>query len=162
MFEQLEDAIKRGLKGKYIHIDPLRALEGLDAVQASTIPEKGIHSCWQLLNHIVYWQDLMLSALREEPVNWPKDNAASWPESNSLNDEESWNELVSKFKAGLEDAERLTAKIQSLIDLPAWPNVPPFAAFMVLVQHNAYHLGEIVGTRQALGFWPPPEYKPMF
>ncbi len=162
MFEQLENAIRRSLRGKYIHIDPLKALEGLNTKNANVVPENGIHSCWQLLSHIVYWQDLMLSALREENVQWPKTNEESWPDNELLKDQATWDELVTKFENGIQEAEALSKKVESLDDLPAWPKVTPFAALMVFAQHNAFHLGEIIATRQALGFWPPPEYKQTF
>ncbi|TFG27145.1 DinB family protein [Candidatus Thorarchaeota archaeon] len=162
MFEQLEYSIKSGLRGRHIHIDPLKALEGIDADKACKVPSVGIHSVWQILHHIVYWQDLMLSAIRGEEVQWPKNNDDSWLKNGYRKVKDSWDELHSRFKSGIEEAEELCKSIESLDDLPSWPKVKPFAALMVFAQHNAYHLGEIVATRQALGFWPPPDYKPMF
>ena len=162
MFEALEKSIKGGLKGNHIHMTPLKALEGLTAETARTLPSKGEHSCWHILHHIVFWQDLMLSALRKESVNWPKNNEVSWPSDDQLKKDDDWVALVESFKKGLEESDGLTNTIESMDDLPAWPKVPPFAALMVLIQHNAFHFGEIVATRQALGIWPPPEYKPTF
>ena len=162
MFERLEKSIKSGLRGKYIHMDPLKALEGLTAETARLTPDKGEHSCWYILYHTVFWQDLMLGALRKESVNWPKNNEISWPSDDQLKKDDDWVALVESFKKGLEEADGLTSIIESNEDLPAWPKVPPFAAFMVFIQHNAFHFGEIVATRQALGIWPPPGYKPTF
>ena len=162
MIERLEKSIKMGLRGKHIHIDPVKAVQGLTAETARMIPEKGNYSCWHYLYHIVFWQDLMLGALRKESVNWPKSNEASWPNDDMLKDDDDWTTLVEKFEKGLVDAESLTSTLDSMDDLPAWPKVPPFAAYMVFAQHNAYHIGQIVATRQALGLWPPPEYKATF
>ncbi|MBN2230084.1 MAG: DinB family protein [Candidatus Thorarchaeota archaeon] len=162
MFDILERSLKFGLRGKHIHMDPQKALEGLNAETASMLPFKGDHSCWHILYHMVFWQDLMLSAIRGDDVDWPKNNDSSWLSNDMLGDPEDWQDLVQKFVDGLNEAEELVKGIQSLDDLPAWPKVPPFAAFMSLNQHNAYHTGEIVATRQALGIWPPPEYKPTF
>jgi uncharacterized damage-inducible protein DinB len=160
--EVLEQALKRGLRGKYTHIDPLKALEGLTAESASMIPTRGTHSCWHLLYHIVYWQELMLSALRGEKVGWPKNNDMSWPSKDALKKPNEWTKLVKKYEKGLIEANEHVKKIESFEDLPSWPKVPPFAAIMVIAQHNSFHLGEIVATRQALGIWPPPEYKATF
>lgn len=161
MLDKLEINLKGGLRGKYIHLDPLKVLEGLEAATANAVPPKGIHSCWQILYHIVYWQELMLSACKGESVQWPKNNDASWPENAGL-DTHTWTEIVSKFKKGIEVAETLTTKIDSIGDLPAWPKVPLYIGLMHLIQHNSFHFGELVATRQALGFWPPPEYKQTF
>jgi uncharacterized damage-inducible protein DinB len=160
--DKLEQALKRGIRGKYTHIDPLKALEGLTADSAAIIPPKGWHSCWHLLYHIVYWQELMLAALRGEKVNWPKNNDLSWPSENTLKQSNEWAKLVQKFEEGLIEADKHVEKTESFEDLPSWPKVAPFAAIMVIAQHNSFHMGEIVATRQALGLWPPPEYKATF
>ncbi len=162
MFEVMTNSFKRGLRGKGTHLDPLKALDGFTPETARMIPNNGTHSCWHILYHIVYWQDFMLAALRGEQVDWPKNNEESWPTSKMIENQEDWMGLIEKFENGLIEAESLTSKLESTKDLPAWPKVPPFAAFLVLIQHNSYHIGEIVATRQALGLWPPPEYKATF
>jgi hypothetical protein len=126
------------------------------------IPEKSSYSCWHYLHHIVFWQELMLSALRKESVEWPKTNETSWPKDESLKNDDGWSALVEKFETGLAEADSMTTSLDSSDDLPAWPKVPPFAAYLVFMQHNAYHIGQIVTTRQALGLWPPPDYKITF
>ncbi|MHA1136319.1 MAG: DinB family protein [Candidatus Thorarchaeota archaeon] len=158
----MEKSIKSGLRGRHIHIDPLKAVEGLTAKTARIVPVKGKFSCWHYLYHIVFWQDLMLSALRNESVDWPKNNEASWPKDELLKNDEDWIVLIEKFEKGLAEADSLTANLNSIDDLPAWPKVPPFAAYLIFMQHNAYHIGQIIAIRQTLGFWPPPDYKPTF
>ncbi len=102
----------------------------------------------------------MLEALRgTKEVNWPKSNVQSWPTKISK-DEIEWKGLVERFKSGLNEAYKMTDDIKSQEALPAWPKVPAYQALMVFGQHNAYHFGQIVATRQALGFWPPsPDHK---
>ncbi len=160
MLGTLTAALKNSLNGKHIHVNPLKALENLTPEMAAQIPESGEHSCWHILNHIVFWQDLMLEALRgNKEVEWPINNEVSWPTKISKN-EKDWKELVARFKSGLDEGYKMTENIEFQDDLPAWPKVPAFRALMVFGQHNAYHIGEIVATRQALGFWPPsPDHK---
>lgn len=162
MIESLEKSFKNGLRGKYIHFDPLKAIQDLTAETAREVPEKGKFSSWQILYHIVFWQDLMLSALRKESVDWPENNEPSWLTEERMKNDEDWDALVKKFEKGLEEADSLTNTISSMEDLPAWPKVPPFAGYLVLIQHNSYHIGQLIGTRQALGHWPPPDYKATF
>jgi hypothetical protein len=162
MIERLEKSLKNGLRGRHTHLDPLKAVQGLTAETARIIPEKGEHSCWHQLYHVVFWQHLMLGALRKESVDWPKNNATSWPTDEQLKKDADWDALVEKFEIGLIEADSMTKSIDSMDDLPAWPKVPPFAAYLVLIQHNAFHIGELTATRQALGLWPPPDYKATF
>jgi len=133
MFDKIQKSILNGLQGTHVHVNPFKALEGLDADTAKKVPPNGGHSCWQILYHIVYWQDFMLPHLRKEEVNW-----------------------------GIEEAEAITKTIDSFENLPTDPKVPSYAALMVFIEHNAYHVGQIVATRQAIGAWPPPDYKKTF
>jgi uncharacterized damage-inducible protein DinB len=160
MLDTMKVALNFSLTGKHIHVNPVKAVENLTAEKASKLPENGEHSCWQILHHIVFWQDLMLEALRrKKEVNWPKTNELSWAAEISNNDKD-WNNLVERFKKGLDEALKMTEDIESQEELPAWPKVPAYQALMVFGQHNAYHIGQLVATRQALGFWPPsPDHK---
>jgi len=160
MFGVLTAALKNSIKGQHIHVDPMVALKNLTPEMAAEVPEKSEHSCWHILHHIVFWQDLMLEALRgKKEVNWPKTNEPSWLKV-LPKDGKKWDELVQKFKSGMEEGYEMTENIESLEALPSWPKIPVFRALMVFGQHNAYHIGEIVATRQALGYWPPsPDYK---
>jgi len=162
MYEKIQKSILNGLQGTHVHVNPFKALEGLDADTAKKVPPNGGHSCWQILYHIVYWQDFMLPHLRKEEVNWPRDNKKSWPDNDSLNGEEDWEALITRFKKGIEEAEVITKTIDSFENLPTDPKVPSYAALMVFIEHNAYHVGQIVATRQAIGAWPPPDYKKTF
>ncbi|MHA1943215.1 MAG: DinB family protein [Candidatus Thorarchaeota archaeon] len=160
MLGTLTASLKNSLSGKHIHIAPMKALENLSPEMAAKVPENSEHSCWHILHHIVFWQDLMIEALRgNNEVKWPDKNQLSWPTEISK-DENEWTALVERFKTGLDEGYKMTENIDSQDDLPAWPKVPTFRALMVFGQHNAYHIGEIVATRQALGYWPPsPDYK---
>ena len=160
MLETMTTALKFSLTGKHIHVNPVKAIENLTAEEASKLPENGEHSCWHILFHTVFWQDLMLEALRRnEKVNWPKSNEESWAVE-ITKDAKDWEGLVERFKSGLDEALKMAEDIESQEELPAWPKVPRYQALMVFGQHNAYHIGEIVATRQALGLWPPsPDHK---
>jgi len=160
MLDTMTKALKFSLTGHHIHVDPKKAVENLTAETAGKVPENSEHSCWHILHHIVFWQDLMLEALRKkEKVNWPKTNEPSWAVE-ITKDDKVWNKLVDRFNSGLDEALMMSEDIESQEALPAWPKVPAYQALMVFGQHNAYHIGEIVATRQALGLWPPsPDHK---
>ena len=156
MTDFLIGALKNGLSGKGIHMNPEQAVDGLTAEQAKMKTRDDCHSCYQILHHIIFWQDLMLEALRGKDVNWPKTNEPSWGNNEELKTSEDWEMLVSRFKFGLEEARSFAENSESLEPLPAWPGVSIGRALMVFAQHNAYHIGELVATRKGLGFWPPP------
>ncbi|MFW9786054.1 MAG: DinB family protein [Candidatus Thorarchaeota archaeon] len=155
-------SLKNSIKGEYIHVHPIEALKNLTPEMAAEVPGNSEHSCWHILYHIVFWQDFMLEALRgKKNVDWPKNNELSWLKE-LPKDGKNWEELVQHFKEGVDEAYEMTENVESMEDLPSWPKVPLFRALMVFGQHNAYHMGEIVATRQALGYWPPSEDHKVF
>jgi uncharacterized damage-inducible protein DinB len=157
MLETMTKALKFSLTGKHIHFNPAKAVENLTPEMAAEVPSNSEHSSWQILGHIVFWQDLMLEALRKkEKVAWPDNNEPSWTTKITKNKKD-WVDLVERFKNGIDEALKMSEDIESQETLPAWPKVPVYQALMVFGQHNAYHIGQIVATRQALGYWPPTD-----
>ena len=101
MKEKLSKALAAGLYGKGTHADSLKIVESISEDHAKERIVENVHSSWEQLFHIVYWQDLCIKAARLENVEWPKDGTPSWP-SDSTTD--TWNDLVIRFKVGLEEA----------------------------------------------------------
>lgn len=156
MLDFMIPALKNSLSGKGIHMNPLQAVDGLSHNEAKQTPRDDCHSCYQILHHIVFWQDLMLDALRGNEVSWPQSNDVSWPANEGLDSQSKWDDIVARFGSGIEEARLLAEKSDDLSPLPAWPGFSVGRGLLVFGQHNAYHIGEIVATRQSLGLWPPP------
>ncbi|MFW9800817.1 MAG: DinB family protein [Candidatus Thorarchaeota archaeon] len=154
MKEELAEALIDGLYGKNTHPHPLKALSNLTSELAHNRFSTDSHSSFDLLYHIVFWQDLVLEAMRGEEVAWPKKPDEDWPDSKSKAD---WDALVSRFEEGLEEGKRILNEGDLERPLPSWRNVPMLRAAIVLAQHNSYHLGQILANRIAQGSWPPPE-----
>ena len=154
---EIGSLLREWLRGKHTHVDPLKAVKGLSFEMANKRPGKDVHSCRELLYHIVYWQDLMLSALRGEDVKWPEDFSLGWPLPSKINTELKWKKLVNNFCKGVEEAETLSQKKRLTETLPSWKYVNSIGALGILALHNSYHIGQLVTVRQSLKQWPPPE-----
>jgi len=159
MNEIIAEIIRRSLHGKDAHIDPLKALKGLTAEMARKRPSPSSHSCWELLHHIVMWQSVCIDAIKGKEVDWEAAQRKEWPSQERMTDAAQWDNLVAKFERGLEEASQLVERVDLAKPIPAWGDAPTFQVLMVLVQHNSYHIGQIVATRIALGYWPPPKPK---
>ena len=157
MKEVFPKILKEGLRGHNTHVNPKKALLGLDADSARKVPCEHVHSCWDQLYHIVFWQDIVLEAVRGKEVDWSETHGKDWPTPESILDTSKWDELVERFFNGLEEADEILDNTNLLQSMPAWSEAPVAKAMLVLAQHNSYHLGQIVVARQALRIWPPPE-----
>lgn len=130
----------------------------LRGVQPSGIP----HSLWQLLEHLRRAQRDILNFCRE-PENYqdhvfPDDY---WPATAAPPSDEAWEESIRAFRADVQ-------AMQDLINDPATDvlaSIPyhrpgtytALQQVLILADHNAYHIGQIVTVRQLLGIWPPEE-----
>ena len=146
--------LKLGLRGRPAHVKTDTVFDGLDWRLAGEKPASLPHSVWEQLDHMIFWQEYMLTQLRGETPNVAEHAADSWPAEPAPADEDVWKEAVARFKKGLETAAREAekdlgeklAEDQSRMDL-----------LMTIIMHNSYHAGQVALLRRALGAWPPPE-----
>ncbi|MHA2408357.1 MAG: DinB family protein [Candidatus Ranarchaeia archaeon] len=161
MESKLVDEIKKilltAIWGSHIHIHPERALKGLSASVARKIPKGGGHSCWELVYHMQLWQDLTLRFIQGKPTEWPKEDDEVWKIPKDAQDDKAWNKLVKRFKEGLKEMEDLIDTCDMVKQIPGWEGVTIPQAIHILAQHNAYHLGQLIAVRHALGVPPPKE-----
>ena len=68
----------------------------------------------------------------------------------------SWQESVKGFRSDLKSMERLVANPSTDLYAPiAWGNGQTVLREALLVaDHNAYHVGQLVLLRRLLGVWP--------
>ncbi len=142
------------LAGGYAHVSFDEAVAGLPpklrGARASGLP----HTAWQLLEHLRLAQEDILDFSRnpkykERPFPegyWPKDSAPRKGE---------WEKSVRQCKADMKSFRKLVADPRTDIHAPLpWDkdkNILREA--LVLADHNAYHLGQLVLVRRALGAW---------
>ncbi|MBI4640222.1 MAG: DinB family protein [Candidatus Tectomicrobia bacterium] len=157
MSETLRKILADALRGEGAHVDPVRAVSNLRAESATLQPASGVHSAYQLLSHMVYWQDLILQAARGEQVSWPASLAEGWKDHSAAEAAANWASLVARFQAGVEEAGQLARTADLDQPLANWGDSTVLKALSVLAVHNSYHLGQVVMARQVAGQWPPPD-----
>jgi hypothetical protein len=89
-----------------------------------------------------------------EEIEWP---AAYWPKSAAPPSPKAWEASVAAFREDREALEKLA--LDSTIDLmakvPAGTGQTYLREILLVADHTAYHLGELVVVRRALGAWNP-------
>jgi uncharacterized damage-inducible protein DinB len=156
--EQFIKDLSSGIRGFLTHLEPMKAVEGLTPTAARMKPSDKYHSCWDLLHHTVYWQNILLQNLDGKIIDWSKlSNQDNWPTEERLNKDNNFIELVKKFNNNLETAVKKLEKIDLMTGIKIGPENTPdvtyFRLFLVFLQHTSYHLGQIVTTRKLLGDW---------
>ena len=114
------------------------------------------YSPWGLLEHmrICQWDILEFICNPEyESPPWPK---GYWPAKGEFADEKMWQKTLSDFSKDLLSVEKLVNDPGTNLYQPI-PHATDFNIFreiLLIADHNAYHLGELVVLRKALFIWP--------
>lgn len=157
----LRRALRELLAQRGAHVDVAAALADLPAELRGVRPEGHPHSVWELLEHLrIAQEDLVaytLSADAESPP-WPD---GYWPAPRDVVDEAAWQASLDGLTRGIEAMDAwardpefdLTAEIAHSDRLPDGGRRTPLRQVLVAADHLAYHLGQIVTVRQALGAW---------
>ena len=151
--ESLGASLEQALSGKSAHALTAEVFDGLDWEQAGARPEGAPYSVFQLLNHLVYWQEFGLRWLDGEPPEVPEHAAESWPGEVAPAGQGEWEEAIERFKTGRAEYERRAGEADLFVQLG------PKSALEVIqlvASHNSYHAGQVAVLRRMLGAWPPP------
>jgi len=149
----LEKTVGNALSGKGAHVETKNLFAGLDWKAAGTRPEGVPHSTFQLLNHMVYWQDWVVKWLDGENPPIPKHAAGGWPGSQGPASAKEWQRAVRGFRSGLQKLSRQSRQADLLTTRGKSSRLGMLQA---IASHNSYHAGQVVVLRQVLGSWPPP------
>ena len=113
------------------------------------------HSAWMLLEHlrITQWDILEFSRnARYESPKWPD---GYWPQSEAPLDSASWNKSIQQFRNDLNSMQDLVAnpKTDLYARIPWGGGQTILREALLLADHNAYHLGQLIDVRRATGTW---------
>ena len=155
--ERLLKELEFQLKGGNAHAKFDDVLDGLAPKLRGVKPEGMPYSSWQLLEHIRIAQHDILefcdneSGSYQQP-NWPDDY---WPRDAAPCDDQAWDKSIAGYHADLKSFLKLLRDPKRDLFAPfSWGSGQTlFHEAMLLIDHAAYHLGEIVAVRRTLGAW---------
>ncbi len=151
--QAVREALLRALSGEGAHVGAGKALDGFDPERAGARPEGAPHSAFQIVNHLVFWQDHALAWLAGDKPPTPAHDAESWPGPERPAENAEWESAVARFGTGLDRLRRHASED----DLSARRGPKTVLYILqVVAAHHSYHLGQVVLLRQQLGAWPPP------
>ena len=143
------------LKGGEAHLTLSDALADFPADQRAT-PAYGLqHTAWQLLEHIRICQWDILEFSRDPKHQSPDFPSGYWPKSPAPPNDAAWTKSV----------QSVASDLRAMMQLAKNPRADLFAPFawgdgqtllreaLLLADHNAYHVGQMVDLRRALGIW---------
>jgi len=151
--------LRKLLYGGGAHVNALNALEALDEKLTGARPANAPHSIYQLLAHMIYWQEYELQKIAGENPFYPEHAAQSWLKETAPPNLQAWNDAIQRFAEGLKRCEALLTNpatdLERIIEVKKNETVRDL--IIMIIAHNSHHLGQIITLRQQLGKWPPPK-----
>ena len=144
------------LKGGGAHVHFMDALDGFPTGKYGTFANALPHTGWQLLEHARLAQWDILEFSRNPRYVSPAFAGGYWPKTPAPPNDKTWDESVAAFQRDLEEMVYLVENPRTdlFAKIPHGEGQTVLREALVLADHNAYHLGQLVDLRRALGAWP--------
>lgn len=137
------------------HVNYESAVKDMPISLAAVVPDGAQHSAWQLMEHMrIAQRDIVEFCIDSDyrELKWPDEY---WP-SERVPSPEQWSKSVSAF---LHDRSRLLdivrdEDIDLLAPVPKGTGQTFLREVLLVADHTAYHVGQLVLLRRLLGMWP--------
>ncbi len=156
MPDTTRDLLAHALDWHDAHADLDAVLRDLPPALRGAVPEGLPYSAWQLLEHLRRAQRDILDfcvAPEYHQMQWPDDY---WPKAPAPRDAAAWDQSVAQLHADNARLQQLARDLAVDLDaaVPNGTGQTYLRELLLVIDHNAYHLGELVLLRRLLGAWP--------
>lgn len=154
--DAIRDHLVRVLSWEDAHVGFDRAVAGIPTHARGVHPPGFEHSPWQLLEHIRIAQedilDYCVNARYAHDMTFPADY---WPKTAAPPDEAAWSGSIAACAASRDRLQQLAREVPDLnATVPRGEASHTYLrAILLAADHVAYHLGQLVAVRKALGVW---------
>lgn len=154
--EALREHLLYLLRGGGAHVGFDKAIADLPAEFRGVKPVGLPFTAWRLLEHLRISQWDILEFCRNAKHVSPKWPEGYWPEEDAPPNESAWDERVRAFGADLKAMQKLVADHSTdlFARIAHSEGHTILREALLVADHNAYHLGQLVMLRRLLGAWP--------
>ena len=143
------------IKGGNAHAEFKKSIEDFPAELRGKRPKGSPHSPWELLEHMRIAQRDILEFSRNADHKSPAWPEGYWPETPEPPDPKAWDRTVHGFCQDMQSMCALIADEGSDLyaRIPHGDGQTLLREALLVADHNAYHLGQLVLVRRMLGAW---------
>ncbi len=151
--QTVRDFVAQLLAWEDAHVGFDTAVAGIPEHDRGT--RAGAHSPWELVEHIRLAQHDILDFSRNsdyKEMEWPKDY---WPPTPAPPSPAAWDESLATVRREREALKQmaLDASIDLTRKIPHGNGQTYLRELLLVADHTAYHVGQLVMVRQSLGIW---------
>jgi uncharacterized damage-inducible protein DinB len=154
--DALRDHLVRLLDWEEAHVGFDKAVDGIPPDKRGARAAGFEHSPWQLLEHLRIAQedivDFCVNPQYEHNMKWPDDY---WPKVPAPPDAAAWMDSIASYTRSVERLKQLARETADLTaKVPTGKRTQTYLrAILLAADHAAYHVGQLVAVRRALGVW---------
>jgi uncharacterized damage-inducible protein DinB len=154
--DALRNHLVRALDWEEAHVGFDKAVDGIPSDKRGARAAGFEHTPWQLLEHIRIAQedilDFCVNANYAHNMKWPDDY---WPKHPAPPNAKAWTDSVASYARSCDELKRLAREVPDLsAKVPTGKGTQTYLRALLLVtDHTAYHVGQLVAVRRALGVW---------
>jgi len=151
----LRDHVIYMLRDGGAHVGFEAAIKGLPVNLRGKRPKGSAHSAWEILEHVRIAQWDILEFSRDAKHASPKWPEGYWPKSPAPPNAAAWAKTVRAFRENLESMCKLVEDPATdlFAPIPHGTGQTILREALLVADHNAYHLGEMLVVRRLLGAW---------
>jgi hypothetical protein len=151
----LRDHLARLLAWEDAHVSFDKAVADIPSELRGTRPAKVPYSAWELVEHLRITQEDILDFTRNadyQERTWP-DNY--WPSSAAPPSDAAWDESIRRYRHHRRALQALAAdpKLDLAAAIPHGTGQTYLRELILVADHSAYHVGQLVLVRRMLGLW---------
>jgi hypothetical protein len=137
------------------HLNFEKAIARLPPKLRGVRPRGVPHSPWRLVEHLRIAQWDILEFCRNPKHVSPAFPEGYWPARDAPASAGAWNKCVAAFRADLQAMQDLVADPATdlFARIPHGQGQTILREALLVADHNAYHLGQLVVVRRLLGAW---------
>ncbi len=151
----LRDHLARLLSWEDAHVGFDKAVGDIPPHLRGVRPERLPHSAWELVEHLRITQHDILDFCRNpeyRELEWPDEY---WPLAPAPAEPDAWEDSLRRYREDRQALQQLA--VDSTIDLgariPHGTGQTYLRELILVADHSAYHVGQLVLVRRALGIW---------
>ena len=155
MNDPVREQIIKLLQGGQAHLTLDDVLKSFPPRLRGLKPAGAPHSAWQLPEHmrIAQWDILEFSrSAKHVSPKWPE---GYWPSNDRPPTDAAWKKCISAIKRDCRAMQKLVENPRTDLysKIPHGTGQNIFREALLIADHNAYHIGQLLLVRQLLGSW---------
>lgn len=151
----LRDHLGRLLAWEDAHVGYDAAVAKVPQELRGTRPANLPYSAWELIEHLRITQEDILDFCRNPDYReraWPDDY---WPSSAKPPSDAAWDESIRRYRNDRQALQAMAAdsKLDLAARIPHGTGQTYLRELILVADHSAYHVGQLVMVRRLLGLW---------